>query len=260
MGYYFEKRRALATGLCVAGSGFGTIVFPPLCAAMLTTFTWRGSMWILAGITLNCAICGSLMRALPKKNVAMIELKEDIAAFKQLDTNGTIQPDEDLTFICEHPPPKEMLPSTEVVAKKLHPFQRLNNHALRYIEKMVDVDLIKNPIVLMLCLSNFLCNVAFYTPFVYLPMYAESLNLGITSNQTSFLLSIIGITNTLARVFYGWLSDRGWVRPLTIYCVTMVLCGVLTCFVPLMQSYGLLMTYSAVFGFLVGKKFSSCFN
>lgn len=33
--YYFEKKRSLATGIAVAGSGAGTIVMPPLCFELL---------------------------------------------------------------------------------------------------------------------------------------------------------------------------------------------------------------------------------
>ncbi|VDO94581.1 unnamed protein product [Soboliphyme baturini] len=45
VGYYFEKKRALATGIAVAGSGLGTLL-------------------ILAGIIANCAVFGCLMRPL----------------------------------------------------------------------------------------------------------------------------------------------------------------------------------------------------
>ncbi len=31
VGFYFEKKRATATGLAVCGSGFGTFLFPPVC-------------------------------------------------------------------------------------------------------------------------------------------------------------------------------------------------------------------------------------
>ena len=56
VGYYFEKKRALATGIAVCGSGFGTFVFAPLAAMLLEHYDWKGANLILAGIILNCAV------------------------------------------------------------------------------------------------------------------------------------------------------------------------------------------------------------
>ena len=56
VGYYFEKKRALATGIAVCGSGFGTFVFAPVAAMLLEAFDWKGANLILAGLILNCAV------------------------------------------------------------------------------------------------------------------------------------------------------------------------------------------------------------
>lgn len=62
--YYFEKRRSLATGLAVCGTGIGTFVFAPLTIRLLETFAWQGTLLILAGFFLNMVISGALMRDL----------------------------------------------------------------------------------------------------------------------------------------------------------------------------------------------------
>lgn len=56
VGYYFETKRSLATGLAVCGSGFGTFVFAPLATTLLEHFDWKGANLILAGLILNCAV------------------------------------------------------------------------------------------------------------------------------------------------------------------------------------------------------------
>ena len=56
VGYYFESKRALATGIAVCGSGFGTFVFAPLAAALLEAYDWKGANLILAGLILDCAV------------------------------------------------------------------------------------------------------------------------------------------------------------------------------------------------------------
>jgi len=64
VGYYFETKRSLATGLAVCGSGVGTFVFAPLASLLLDNFDWKGANLILAGLILNCAVFGALMRPL----------------------------------------------------------------------------------------------------------------------------------------------------------------------------------------------------
>ena len=49
MGFYFEKKRAIATGLAVCGSGIGTFIFAPLCNYLVEEYTWKGATLILAG-------------------------------------------------------------------------------------------------------------------------------------------------------------------------------------------------------------------
>ncbi len=62
--YYFEKRRAFATGLSVCGSGLGTFIFAPLIDWLVITYAWEGALLILAAILLNLCVCGALLRDL----------------------------------------------------------------------------------------------------------------------------------------------------------------------------------------------------
>ncbi|XP_049872712.1 monocarboxylate transporter 12 isoform X2 [Pectinophora gossypiella] len=65
VGYYFETRRSLATGIAVCGSGVGTFSFAPLAALLLEGFgSWQNANLLLAGLILNCAVFGALMRPL----------------------------------------------------------------------------------------------------------------------------------------------------------------------------------------------------
>uniref|UniRef100_A0A1B0B0D3 Major facilitator superfamily (MFS) profile domain-containing protein n=1 Tax=Glossina palpalis gambiensis TaxID=67801 RepID=A0A1B0B0D3_9MUSC len=69
VGYYFETKRSLATGIAVCGSGFGTFAFAPLASYLLQQYGWKNSLLVFAGMILNCAIFGAMMRPLtyPKK-------------------------------------------------------------------------------------------------------------------------------------------------------------------------------------------------
>lgn len=56
VGYYFETKRSLATGIAVSGSGFGTFAFAPIATMLLENFSWKTSNLILAGLILSCAV------------------------------------------------------------------------------------------------------------------------------------------------------------------------------------------------------------
>nr|CAI5840555.1 unnamed protein product [Callosobruchus analis] len=50
---YFVKLRGVANGICISGSAFGSILIPPLLRVILDTYSTRGTMLIMGGLTLN---------------------------------------------------------------------------------------------------------------------------------------------------------------------------------------------------------------
>ena len=57
----FTRRRSLALSLGSAGSGIGCFVSTPLFQLLADTYTWRGSLFILGGLSLNLVVCGALI-------------------------------------------------------------------------------------------------------------------------------------------------------------------------------------------------------
>ena len=60
VGFYFDKRRALATGLAVCGSGIGTFVLAPVVNLLVSEYGWRVSVAALLNFlakTLNVPLC-----------------------------------------------------------------------------------------------------------------------------------------------------------------------------------------------------------
>jgi hypothetical protein len=87
--------------------------------------------------------------------------------------------------------------------------------------EMMNFSLFKDPVFLIFLMSNFLTSIGFNVPYVYLVAQADSL--GITN--ASFLLSIIGIANTVGRIILGYLSDKSWVNRLLVYNACLSTCG-----------------------------------
>ena len=72
---------------------------------------------------------------------------------------------------------------------------------LSVVEEMLSISLLLNPAFLLIAVSNLLGMLGFYVPFVFLPNMAAQT--GISKENANFLLSIIGISNTLGRVLSG---------------------------------------------------------
>lgn len=83
VGHWFDKKRAFATGLAVCGTGIGTFLFPPLAKRLIDEYDWRGAHLILAGIVLNCAVCGALFKPVDKARLKRKYVYQEGGGFKQ---------------------------------------------------------------------------------------------------------------------------------------------------------------------------------
>ena len=87
VGHYFNKKRALATGIAVCGSGFGGFVFAPLVEFLIQQYTWKGAMWIIAAIALNGIPIAVLLRPLAGTETTL-ERKKRLSEIKSKQQNG----------------------------------------------------------------------------------------------------------------------------------------------------------------------------
>ena len=67
VGHYFEKRRALATGIVACGTGVGMFLGPTLSVTLVNCYQWQGALWVTSGIVLHTAVYGALYRPLTGK-------------------------------------------------------------------------------------------------------------------------------------------------------------------------------------------------
>ncbi|XP_050398485.1 monocarboxylate transporter 12 [Patella vulgata] len=119
------------------------------------------------------------------------------------------------------------------------------------IHQMLDFSLLNDVIFVMFAVSNFFTSIGFNMPFIYIP--DRALEAGIDESRAAFLLSVIGIANTVGRVLFGWLSDRSGVNRLMLYNTALTICGIATALSPYCGgNYALLVTYCAVFGLFIG--------
>lgn len=78
VGFYFERWRALATGIAVCGSGIGTFVLAPISDALIKHLEWKNALLVQAFIILViCTISGTLFRPLKPVRVTLDKDEEE---------------------------------------------------------------------------------------------------------------------------------------------------------------------------------------
>lgn len=118
------------------------------------------------------------------------------------------------------------------------------------LKQMCDFSLLKDPIFLMFVISNFFTSIGFNMPFIFLT--DRAVDEGISEENAKWLVSAIGISNTIGRVVFGFLADRKGVNRLMLYNTALTICGIATALCPLCYNFPLLIVYACVFGLFIG--------
>nr|AKN21512.1 slc16a-17 [Schmidtea mediterranea] len=74
---YFDKKRPLSTGTAVCGTGFGIFVMGSLMQAIVSYFSWHGTIFILAGMSLQTIVFCCLLRPLDPISVDSNSCQEE---------------------------------------------------------------------------------------------------------------------------------------------------------------------------------------
>ncbi|XP_060077418.1 monocarboxylate transporter 12-like [Ylistrum balloti] len=211
LGVYFEKRRALATGIAVCGAGVGGFVFAPLCEFLLELYDWQGTMRIISAILLHGLVVSATYRPLR----TAVKTKSTCIKNDEKSENSEI--------CCKH--------------------LSLNN------TNMFDFTLFKSPTMLLYGTTCFLVMFGLFVPSNFLPALASDVHL--STKEGTYLILIMGVANTMTRVVVGYITDKSWANSLMINCTALLLGGVSTCFVPFYDGFNILAIYSFVFGAVI---------
>ena len=111
---------------------------------------------------------------------------------------------------------------------------------------MLDVSLLKNFSFILLAFSGFLTMTGFFVPFIYISNRAK--DVGMDENLAVWLISSIGICNTVARIVCGALSSMPNVSALLLNNVFITLGGIATMFSGLFMSFSMQLAYTLIFG------------
>ncbi|KAG1686307.1 Monocarboxylate transporter 12 [Nymphon striatum] len=202
IGHYFDKKQGLAMGITTSGSGIGTFIIPPLVQKLIEVYGLSGTVLIIGGMLLNGLVFGALMKPVnsgeridltsqinsPKDktetSVKVLENNKDVSSFRKAsncfanDNSGIDQ--------LKAPDIGGSQRISKTITKPILIFIRLTG-----------LDLLKNPLILLIVTSSSLAMLGFFVPYVYIPKNAE--NKGIDPSLSVYLISVIGIANTFGR-------------------------------------------------------------
>ncbi|KAK6622975.1 hypothetical protein RUM43_008827 [Polyplax serrata] len=152
----------------------------------------------------------------------------------------------------EKPPDKQLLSHGENrrKPKKLCGCIPCPNKVPDTLTEMLDFSLLKDPIFILFTVSNFFTSIGFNIPYVYI--VAQAQERGISKENASYLLAVIGIANTIGRVVLGYISDKPWINRLMIYNVSLAVCGIATALSALCYTFYSFAFYGSVYGFSIG--------
>lgn len=87
VGYYFERYRAIATGIALCGCSAGILCLSPLFACCIDQYGWRRTAQLQAALLAACAVLGLTFRQIrATKLVLLDETEEDPATLPFDDT------------------------------------------------------------------------------------------------------------------------------------------------------------------------------
>ena len=186
--HYFDKKRPLATGITVSGSGVGTLAFGFITHKLLDSVGWQWTMRVQALCMLICIIFGAfykpLKEALPPINTVGKEASK-------LLRDQSVENDYGTSISHE----KEKCSANQ-------------NEKISFIEsfrRFFRVPVFRNPMLYMLCASVVTFCFGLHVPYTYTPERAQKL--GLSAAQSSHLISIMGISNVVSRVASGLIGE-----------------------------------------------------
>jgi MFS transporter, MCT family, solute carrier family 16 (monocarboxylic acid transporters), member 14 len=116
----------------------------------------------------------------------------------------------------------------------------------RTLSTMLDVSLLKDYSFILLIFSGFFTMMGFFVPFIYIS--DRALKAGIDKSTAAFFVSSIGISNTIARILFGWISSFEGVNALHLNNIFITLGGLATMFSGMFMDVASQYVYTAIFG------------
>mmetsp|Transcript_17957 Transcript_17957/g.58989 ORF Transcript_17957/g.58989 Transcript_17957/m.58989 type:complete len:453 (-) Transcript_17957:44-1402(-) len=180
---YFTSKRALCSGLSVAGSGIGTIIFASITSVLIDLIGWRSTLRALAIIT----GVGNALSASTYFPIRFGQKTETKKPGEQMEVGGDeeIERGRNLPLSVRDSCAEPMEEAEERKFSEMSSHDILSCHAFR-----------------LLALVLLVYAAVLWIPYTFLVAFAEG-EVGLTSSQSARLVAIMGISSTIGRLLIG---------------------------------------------------------
>lgn len=278
VGNYFKKRRSFANGLALAGSSIGTFALPPLIQYLINTYTVKGALLLLGGIYFHVTFFGALLRPLSSYRTQKIA-KDGELAHGMAGENENL----DLTLVIKPSPCAKGDNQEGVCNSEAKPMEKENSANTTEFEKpqstsllglsikeadnpkgtskrccstgctipsFLDFSVLKNRKCLLYSFVMFFMFFGYFNFIIFLPSIAFTR--GILEYQKASLVSVAGVSDLVARILCGFVSDLNIVQRYKIMSACSVLVGVDILLFAWSQAFWQMAVQSGIYGFFGG--------
>uniref|UniRef100_A0A4W6CEQ5 Solute carrier family 16 member 4 n=1 Tax=Lates calcarifer TaxID=8187 RepID=A0A4W6CEQ5_LATCA len=254
---YFRKR--LATAYAIGRSGMGlTFALAPFTQLLLDQYAWQGAMLILGGLMLNLVASGMLLRPInvrpPGSNATSSPIQKSPAVSLKSSSEKEYTKKGQCTQGAQDQSLNPELTRLVLNGVNGHEPHHDSGHIPSEVTvrkaKVLDFSLLKDPFFCIYTWSLVFSQLAYFIPYFHLSARARTL--GIDAMDASFIISVAGITETIAQLASGWVTDRNLFHKYHYHKAYLILCGLVNLLSPLATSYILLMVYAVFFAIFCG--------
>ncbi|WAQ93573.1 MOT12-like protein [Mya arenaria] len=247
VGHYFNTRRGIAIGVAASGVGFGCFAWPPILRAFFEYFGFRGAFLIIGAIVSNVYVCGMLFMPLSKRKLKTKPQEVTLNKDKNETTVSLLpQQEKRIQHFAEavscNGQNSTLFSPDKTTAETVHIPKR----------RFIDLTLFRNYAFFTVCAQMVLFALSYNMTFVYLPALAK--DQGISELEGSYLISITGVFDMIARISMSTLLDTKHVKPYRLITYNMILfiIAALTVTIPSLHSFMQFAVICAIFGFVSG--------
>ncbi|KAJ8300056.1 hypothetical protein KUTeg_021575 [Tegillarca granosa] len=280
-----------------AGTGFGAFFMPLLVNHIFNEYGYTSGFMMISGLFLNLVICGALYRslALQKKLMAfdrkkkmskilpnecvLIPVKEKVSKNTKAEHERNISivtsienDTKNCSQVCQvtqksNEKSEHFTTENNYLSKKdttllitLKRLKQVFNFTSKAPEngkrKVFDISLLKDYRFLSFAFSVMFFELSHTIINVFLPSFA--IQQGIAESQTSYMLSITGIVDTVSRILSGAIMDISFIKPYRIIInnVQMYLLIIVCLVLPNLESFLEFCLLAGIFGWVNGSYFA----
>ncbi|XP_052090891.1 monocarboxylate transporter 14-like [Mytilus californianus] len=232
-GLYFNKHRSLAAGIATSGSGIGAVIFPLLVHSLIQYYGWKGSVFILAGLSLQCIVLSALLFPLaenPDKKELKLVLTNSNIHDKQTNhpdidytrNNGKCENYNGHTCISEN---DKSVQQNCKVTKLMENFEPEAEKRLKHCYVLCNFSFF------ILFLNNILWNMGVAISWVLAPEYFVSM--GLTKENAATISTFSGVGCFIGCIIGGGLGNIQSLCRLSMYISWNIALGIFLMLLPL---------------------------